>query len=389
MTELKRIIEEFREQIVGHRRELHKIPETAYNEEKTGDYVARQLHDLGLEVQTGVARTGVVGLMSTGRPGKTVLLRADMDALPIKEETGLPFASEHEGNMHACGHDGHMAMVLGAALVLDKVKDKINGNVKFLFQPAEESPGGAKPMIDEGVMDNPVVNYALGAHLWPALPEGTVGIKAGPLMAAMDRFELTVHGKGGHGAMPHLCVDSIDVAIQVVNALQRVVSRQINPLNPTVLTIGSFNGGTAFNIIPDSVEITGTTRTFDRDIWESWPERMGTIIKGVCDAMGARHELRFTQGYPPTINDGEMAVRIGEIAADIVGKERVVEPEMTMGGEDMSFFLERSKGCFVFLGIGRESGFPLHNSRFDYREDVLLTGVELHCRTILDLLGPC
>jgi amidohydrolase len=386
MMDLKQLVEKNRETIVNYRRTLHQIPETAYTEIKTSAFVAEQLQQMGLEVQTGIAKHGVVGFMPLGEAGKTVLLRADMDALPIGEETGLPFASTHSDAMHACGHDGHMAMVLGAALVMKELKKDLAGQVKFLFQPAEEGPGGAEPMIAEGVMDNPPVDYSLGAHLWPALPEGTVGVKSGPLMAAMDRFDLKIMGKGGHGAMPHMCVDSIDVAVQVVNALQRVVSRQMNPINPTVVTVGSFHGGTTFNIIPDMVVMSGTTRTFDRDIWRTWPELLDKIIGGVCDTMGATYELDFQPGYPPTVNNDEVAEMARRSAADVVGAANVVEPEATMGGEDMSFYLEKSKGCFVFLGVGRDGGLPLHNSRFDFNEDVLLSGVELHCRMIMDLL---
>jgi amidohydrolase len=390
MTDIKSLVAAQKAAIVDWRRTLHRIPETGYTEKKTSAFIAEQLSRFGLEVTTGIARFGVVGLMSGNAAGesngKTVLIRSDMDALPVKEETGLPFTSTHDGAMHACGHDGHMAMVLGTALVLNSLKEKISGQVKFLFQPAEEGPGGAKPMIEEGVMENPHVDYSIGGHLWPALPEGTVGVKEGPLMAAMDRFDLTISGKGGHGAMPHMCIDPIDTGVQVVNALQRIVSRRMNPLNPTVVTVGSFHGGSTFNIIPDTVKMSGTTRTFDRDIWQSWPERMETVVRGVCESMGATYELDYQQGYPPTINDAEMADMARRCAIQAVGEDKVVVPEATMGGEDMSFFLEASKGCYLFLGAGREGSAPLHNCRFDFNENVLLTGVETYCRMILELL---
>jgi amidohydrolase len=242
-------------------------------------------------------------------------------------------------------------------------------------------------MIEEGVMENPTVDYSLGAHVWPALPEGAIGVKAGPLMAAMDRFDLKVLGRGGHGAMPHQCVDALEVGVQVVAALQRLVSRKMNPLQPAVVTVGSFHAGTAFNVIPGEAEMCGTTRTFDRSVWESWPERMETVIRGVCASMGAEYEFTYAQGYPPLLNDPEMAELMARLAADVVGADRVREPEPTMGGEDMAFFFERSKGCFVFLGVGREGGYPIHNPRFDFDEGVLLTGVELYCRAALELLG--
>ncbi|MDJ0987389.1 MAG: amidohydrolase [Desulfobacterales bacterium] len=385
--DLKKDIRKTKDLVVKMRRDLHLIPETAYTEKKTADYVTRYLKTLDLEVHTGIAQYGVVGVLDTGRPGKTLLIRSDMDALPITEETGLDFASTHAGAMHACGHDGHMSMVLGAATVLCSIKDQLNGTIKFLFQPAEEGPGGAKPMIEQGVMENPTVDYAIGCHLWPHIAEGTIGVKAGPLMAAMDRFDLRIIGKGGHGAMPHLCVDALEVGTQVVNALQRIVSRQMNPLQPSVVTVGGFHSGTAFNVIPDEAEIFGTTRTFDRDIWNTWPERLDNIIGGVCQSMGATYELTYSQGYPPLINDADMAQVVAAAAAQAVGEENVMAPESTLGGEDMAFFLEKSKGCFFFLGVGREGGASIHTSRFDFNEDVLLVGIETYCRVALDLLG--
>jgi len=288
--------------------------------------------------------------------------------------------------MHACGHDAHMAMVLGAATILNKVKDTLNGNIKFLFQPAEEGPGGAKAMIEAGVMKNPRVDHSIGCHVWPAVPEGTIGVKAGALMAAMDRFDIRIVGKGGHGAMPHLCVDALEVGSQVVNALQRIASRQMDPLNPTVVTIGSFHAGTSFNVIPGEAELSGTTRTFERAIWNSWPERIEKIVRGVCQSMGADYELKYAQGYPPLFNDESMAEVVRRCAGEVVGEDQVIEPEPTMGGEDMAFYLEKSKGCFFFLGVGREGCAPLHNSKFDLNDEVLSIGVETYCRVALELL---
>ena len=387
MDEIKSLIKKHSEKIVQVRRDLHRIPEPAYTESKTAAYVADFLGRLGLAVKTGIARFGVVGVHRFSDSGKTLMLRSELDALPVAEETGLPFASIHQGAMHACGHDGHMAMVLGAATVLSELADPLSGRINFVFQPAEEGPGGAKPMIEEGIMDNPRVDYCLGCHLWPGIDEGRVGVKAGPLMAAMDRFDLTITGQGGHGAMPHLCVDALDVGTQIVNALQRIVSRQMNPLSPTVVTVGQFHSGTAFNIIPEVAHLSGTTRTFDPDIWKSWPERIDTVASGICKAMGASYELDYQPGYPVTVNDAWMAGEIRKIAQSVVGSEKVVDPEPTMGGEDMSFFLERSKGCFFFLGVGRDGGAPLHNPRFEFNEDILLTGVEIYCRAAVKLLG--
>jgi amidohydrolase len=387
MIEMKELVKKQRDHIVGIRRQLHQIPEPAYTERKTSAAVADHLKRAGLEVRTGVAQYGVVGLLRTGKPGPTLMIRADMDALPVTEQTGLSFSSTHAGAMHACGHDAHMAMVLGSALILSQMKDSLKGNIKFIFQPAEEGPGGAKPMIDEGVMENPTVDYAVGCHLWPGSPEGTIGVKAGTIMAAMNRFDIRILGSQGHGAMPHLCVDALEVGTQVVNALQRIVSRHMNPLKPTVVSIGAFHAGKAFNIIPGEAELSGTTRTFDLEVWNSWESRMKKILQGVCDSMGARFELHFEFGYPPTINDGFMADLVRRCAEAIVGSGRVFEPEPTMGGEDMSYYLQRAKGCFFFLGVGRPGGAPLHNAKFDFNEDMLLLGVETYCRIAHELLA--
>jgi amidohydrolase len=384
--DLKQIVGGEKARIIGMRRELHRIPEIGFAVGETAAYVARFLRAEGFLVQTGIAQTGVVGLLDTGIPGPCLVIRADMDGLPIREETGLPFVSTHENAMHACGHDGHMAMALGAARVLNRLKHDLRGTVKFLFQPAEEGPGGAKPMIDAGVMEDPTVDYAVGCHLWPGIPQGDIGIRAGPFMAAMARFGIIIKGKGGHAGMPHQCVDALDTGVQVINALHRIVSRQIDPLMPTVVTVGSFHAGTAFNVIPGEAEIWGTTRTFDRETWKSWPDRIETIVSGVCRSMGADYEVTCDNGFPPLVNDASMAQMVRECAGDVVGPSHVVAPDPTMGGEDMAFYLERSKGCFFFLGTGYEGCPPLHSPRFVFNEDVLPLGVETFCRIALRLL---
>jgi len=336
--------------IIQSRHDLHRIPETAYNEEKTAQYLSDKLKGLGLDVETGIADHGIVALMKTNKPGPTVLFRADMDALPLSEATGLPFASTHEGVMHACGHDAHMAMVLGTAKVLKELQTGFGGNIKFLFQPAEEGPGGAKPMIEAGVMQNPTVDYAFGCHVWPDIPEGRVGVVPGPFMAAMDRFDLKIIGKGGHGAMPHECVDALEVGTQVVNALQRMVSRQSHPLEPTVVTVGSFHAGTAFNIIPGEATLCGTTRTFSDSVWEHWEENMRKIISNVCASMGADYEMTYTQGYPVTVNDADMADLVKKCAAGVVGPENIVTPRRTMGGGGFFIFPAGSPGRLLCPG---------------------------------------
>lgn len=385
--DIKDIVKKHLPDVIRHRRSLHRIPEVALNEKKTAAYVAQKLRELSLDVRTEIAGYGVMGFLDTGRSGANLLIRADMDALPITENTGLPFASTHEGMMHACGHDAHMAMVLGAAKLLCNLSDNLSGTIRFVFQPAEEGPGGALPMIEGGVMDDPKVDYAVGCHVWPYIPQGTVGVREGVLMAAMDRFDLTIIGKGGHGAMPHQCVDALEVGCQVIGALQRITSRQMNPLTPTVVTVGSFHAGQAFNIIPDTAKMKGTTRTFDLKIWDSWPQRLEKIIKGICDAMDARYEFTFNKGFPPVINNASMTDVVRHCAETTVGKSKVLEPDPSMGGEDMAYYLERSNGCFYFLGAGREDGIPIHNAKFDFNEDILAIGVEIFCRTAMNLLG--
>ena len=279
-----------------------------------------------------------------------------------------------------------MAMVLGAATVFNTLKDEISGNIKFLFQPAEEGPGGAEPMIKAGVMESPKVDYSIGCHVWPDIPEGTIGVRPGPFMAAMDRFDIKIKGKGGHGAMPHLSVDALEVGAQVVNALQRIVSRKMDPLEPTVVTIGTFHAGTAFNIIPAEAEMSGTTRTFNPDIWNSWEARIAKVVRGVCDSMGCDFELKFSKGYPVTINDASMAEIVRGCAAKVVGEDRVVVPRKTLGGEDFAYYLQRSQGCYFALGVGRDGAVPVHNPAFDFNEDVMLLGMETHCRIGLEVL---
>ena len=387
MEKLHQLVSEQKDRIIEIRRDLHQIPETAYTEKKTSAYVADYLNSLGLEVQTGIAQYGVVGLMKTDRPGPTLLIRADMDALPLMEDTGLDFASEHEGTMHACGHDAHMAMVLGAATVLNKIQNELKGNIKFLFQPAEEGPGGAKPMIEAGVMENPKVDYSIGCHVWPDIQEGTIGVRPGAFMAAMDRFDIKIKGKGGHGAMPHLCADALEVGTQVVNALQRITSRHMDPLQPTVVTVGTFHAGSAFNIIPAEAEMSGTTRTFDPEIWDSWESRLEKVVRGVCESMNVDFELKFSQGYPVTINDEAAVEIVRRCAQKVVGEDRVVVPQKVMGGEDFSYYLQQSQGCYFALGVGREGAAPIHNPKFDFNEDIMPLGMETHCQVGIELLS--
>ncbi len=387
MEDIKAIIAREIEAIAIVRQILHRIPERGFWEKKTARYIADYLRAIpGIEVSSGIAGTGVVGLLKSGRPGKTLLIRADMDGLPIHEETGLSFASIHDNMMHACGHDGHMAMVLMTAIILQKIQDRFSGNIKFVFQPAEEGPGGAKSMIECGILENPHVDYSVACHIWPDLPAGYLGIKSGVLMAAAGSFKITIKGRGGHGAMPHLCVDALDTAVQVANALQRFVNQKINPLSPSVITIGSLHGGTAPNIIPEKASLTGMLRTFNKRIWKDYPEMLKQVVNGVCDSMGASFTIEFSRGYPPLENNPDMVAVMKDTMGKVVAPERISEPDSTMGAEDMSYILEKTEGCYFFLGTGFDGCAPLHNAEFRYDESTLLLGVETFVRFALNLL---
>ncbi len=388
MENIKTRVAKEKSHITAIRQKLHKIPEKGFLEKKTARFVEEYLREIPeIEVSTDIAQTGIIGLLKGNKPGKTLLIRADMDGLPIHEQTGLSFTSTHENMMHACGHDGHMAMALVTASILAGMRDRFSGNIKFMFQPAEEGPGGAKPMIEAGILENPQVDYSVACHLWPGAPAGNLAIKSGVLMAAGSSFTIEITGKGGHGAMPHLCVDAIDTAVQVANGLQRVVNQKINPLSPSVITIGSLHGGSAPNIISEKASLTGTIRTFNKTIWRDYPKIFEQIISGVCDSMGASYTFDHTQGYPPLENDPDMVEIMKRCMEKVVAKDRIVEPESTMGAEDMAFVLERTKGCYFFVGSGFEGCAPLHNAEFRYDESVLLTGVESFVRFALDLLN--
>ena len=383
---------EIQESIVKWRRELHQIPEVGLETPKTAAYVTEQLRQMNIQYKTGVGGHGVVGLIQGGKPGKTMALRADMDGLAIVEETGLPFASTND-NMHACGHDAHTAMLLGAAKILQKNKEQLEGNVKLIFQPGEEGPGGAKPMIDAGVMEDPKVHAILGLHIGAIFKEikpGEVWVSYGNLMACLDRFFIKIKGKGCHGAMPDTGVDPITIAGQVVTALQTIISREVKPTNPGVLTIGRISGGRAYNIIPDFVEIEGTVRTTDQTEREKIAKRMEEIVAGISKGMRGDYELDYIFGYPPLVNDPEFTKEFVETAKKIIPPNEIIETKQpTMGGEDMAYFLEKVPGTFFFLGgANEEKGiiYPHHNSKFDVDEDVFWRGTALLAQGAIDWL---
>jgi len=371
------------EEMVATRRDLHAHPELAFEEQRTASLVAEKLRAIGLEPRTGIGRTGVLATVKGARAGKTVLLRADMDALPIHEENQIPYRSQTPGKMHACGHDCHTSVLLGIARRLARERESLRGSVKLCFQPAEETGGGAEAMIQDGVLDSPRPDAAFGIHVWQDLDLGQIGITAGPMMAAVDEFAVTVTGKGAHAAMPHLGVDPVVCLSHVVTALQTIASRGVSPLESVVVSVTQLKAGSAFNIIPESAWLNGTVRVFDETVWAGLPERFERIVRGVCDAFGCRAEIRYTRCNRPTVNDPAMAAVARAAAVDVVGEAHIVDGIRTMGGEDFSAFLKRVPGCFIAVGSrNRERGLTWvhHHPRFDVDEASLEIGAEVLLR---------
>ncbi|MEW8973830.1 MAG: M20 family metallopeptidase [Tissierellaceae bacterium] len=365
--------------IIDIRRKLHKIPELDDDLYETSKIVKKELDSMGIPYKI-VAKTGLVGVIEGELDGGTIGIRADMDALPIKEETGLPFASTN-GAMHACGHDAHTAILLGTAKVLSENRNKIRGNVKLLFQPAEESFGGADTMIKEGALEDPKVDRIIGLHVGSIMEgseEGKIAMKSGTLMAAVDIFKVKIVGKGAHAASPHLSVDPILIASEITISLQKIVSREINPLNPAVVTVAQIKGGSASNIIPEYAEIVGTVRTTDKDDRIFIQERIQNICKYVCKANNAEATIEYLNHFPMLVNDIEFTEGCMEVIGDLFGKEEVVElKNVTLGAEDMSYFLQEAKGTYFMLGTNnKDKGivYPAHHPKFNLDEDVLWKG---------------
>lgn len=368
-------------ELIADRRHLHQHPELAWHEEETAQYVTERLRALGLEVETGVGGTGVVGLLRGDQSGKTVLLRADMDALPIEEQNDVTYRSQNPGVMHACGHDAHTAMLLGAARLLSERRSEIPGMVKFVFQPAEEvPPGGAQAMIKAGVLESPRVDAAFGVHIGQDMPLGTVGVTTGPMNAASDRFEVTIAGQGGHAARPHLSVDPVVIASHCILGLQTLVSREVDPLEQVVVTIGALHAGTIANVIPETATLAGTVRTFNPDVRQYVAERLPTLIKDMAHAMRATADTRYDFGYPALVNDEAMTDLVREVARDVVGERGVVERQPSMGGEDMAYFLRQVPGSFFRIGSNnpdRSLTYGHHHPRFDIDEAALPVGTAM------------
>lgn len=389
---LKSDIDELVPDMVALRRDLHEHPELAFEEVRTSGIVAQRLRSLGLEVQTGVAKTGVVGLLRGGASkagAKTIAIRADMDALPIHEQNDIDYRSTIDGKMHACGHDGHTSIALAVADILSKRRDELTGNVKFVFQPAEEMIGGAEPMIKEGAMEG--VDGIIGLHLISDYPVGRVGVRSGSIFASADKFVVTIKGKGGHAAMPEASVDPIVIGAYIITALQTLISRETSPFSPAVITIGRMIAGTAFNIIPETAELQGTMRAFSKEHREKLVRRITEVASGVASAMGATCHIDFIDGCPPCVNDAAMTEVVHKAAVEAVGDGKVDDGDvvLTTGSDDMACFLNAVPGCYFIVGANnaaKGADYPHHHPHFNVDEDAMPVGVEVLTRAALEYL---
>lgn len=371
------------------RRDFHRHPELGFQEVRTAGIVSQELKRLGLEVRSGVARTGVVGLLEGGKPGPVVLVRFDMDALPIQEESEAEYASQNPGVMHACGHDGHTAIGLTVARLLSRRQKELAGSVKFVFQPAEEGLGGAEGMIAEGVLVNPKPDYAFALHLWNEKPVGWFGITPGPLMAASEVFQVRLIGKGGHGALPHLAVDPIIAASQMISALQTIVSRNISPLSSAAISVTSFHAGETFNVIPQWVELKGTIRTFESGVRQQVLKRFREIVAGVGEALGCQVEIELQMLTPAVVNHPQVARRVYEVGGRLFPDAALDNNFQTMVSEDMAYMMQDIPGCYFLVGSANsEKGLdaPHHHPRFDIDEEALPKAAALMSAVIASFL---
>ncbi|HTI04661.1 MAG TPA: amidohydrolase [Gemmatimonadales bacterium] len=374
-----------RASLIATRRDIHQHPELGFEETRTAALVAERLRALRYDVTPGIGRTGVVAVKRNAG-GRCILLRADMDALPVEEANVVPYRSKAPGKMHACGHDGHVAIGLEVARRLAPLE--LGGSVKFAFQPAEEASNGAQAMIGDGVLEAPKVDAALGIHLWNDLPVGAVGIMAGPVMASVDQFDVEILGRGGHAAAPHQTIDPVLIAAHVITGLQGLVSRRRDPLEDAVVSVTEVHAGRAFNVIPARADLRGTVRTFGGRFWEEAPRLLEETAQGIAGAFGAQANVTYRRLSGPLINDERLSALMHEVAAELVGPGNVRHGVRTMGGEDMAFFLERVPGCFAFVGSAPRSGTasPHHSPTFDIDEESLVIGAELLSRAAVAFL---
>lgn len=384
-------IAEFHAEMTEWRRELHRYPETAFEEERTSKFVADRLESFGLEVHRGIARTGVVGVLK-GRTdnGRAIALRADMDALDIQEANDLPYRSEIPGKMHACGHDGHTAMLLGAARYMSETRN-FDGTVHFIFQPAEENEGGGRVMVEEGLFERFPVEAVYGMHNRPGLEVGKIQMRPGPMMAGFDIFEITIEGYGTHAARPHQGIDPIVVQAQIVNALQTIASRTVDPTKSVVLSITQVHGGDTWNVIPAKVVLRGTVRAFEVGVQDQTETTMRRLCESIAAAHGARVEVRYERRYPPTVNDPDHVALCAAVAAEVVGKENVdTNAPQIMGSEDFSFMLNEKPGCYINIGngaFGEVGGTVVHNPRYDFNDAALPYGATFWAKLVEAVLS--
>ena len=373
----------------GLRRDFHQHPELGFKELRTANIIAKELSSLGMEVKTGIGVTGVVGLLEGKQPGPVVLLRFDMDALPVREETGAEYASINDGVMHACGHDGHVAIGLTVARILNDHRSALNGSVKLMFQPAEEGLGGAERMIADGVLDGPKPDVALALHVWNEKPVGWLGIVPGPVMAAADTFQIKIIGKGGHGASPNFTYDPIVAAAQIVNALQSIVSRNISPLQAAVVTVGSIHGGEAFNVIPSEVVMKGTLRSFEDAVRDRVVTRFGEIVDNVAHAMECEAKYEIKSITPAVVNHAEITARVQQVASRLFPTGELDYHSITMGSEDMAYVQQQIPGCYIFIGsANKDKGLNAshHSAKFDFDEVILPQAAGLMVASALEFL---
>ena len=391
--DILKLVKEKEERVIKIRRDLHQIPELELELPKTMEYISKVLDEIGVKYKKLLNGNAIVAQIDGEQEGKCIAIRADSDALPVVEETGLPFASTN-GNMHACGHDGHTAMALGACMILNENRDKLKGTVKIFFQPGEESPGGALPMIEEGCMENPKVDAVIGLHEGCLIPikYGKIGVKAGAIMASADVFEIYVKGKSSHAATPHLSADPIVVSSEIVLGLQKIVSREVNPISNAVLTIGIIQGGTAHNVIPETVYIKGTVRTLDEKVREFIAKRVEEIADGIAKTYGCTAETIYHYMYPVVMNDEKFTEFFIENTKEILGEDSVeIIKDPSMGGEDVAYFLQRAKGTYFMLSNPKmyndDTIYPHHHSKFDVEESLFYKGMSAVLATVFKYLS--
>ncbi len=387
MKKLDQEITEIKDELIRMRKDLHRTPEVGFKEYRTAEKVAGYMKDLGLEVQTGISGTGVVGLLKGGYGGQTIGIRACLDALAMDECSGVDYASENKGVFHGCGHDGNMTIALGAAKILSMYKDELKGNVKFIFQPAEEETGGAAALIKAGVLKSPDVDVIMHLHNWHGIREGVIGVKAGPVLASSDVFHLEIIGRPGHGAWPHLTVDPVVVAAEVISAIQRIISREIDPIKPALITIGKIHGGTAVNIISEKATIEGTVRAYHQEVRDFIAGRLEEVVNGITQSARAMYKLTYNKIMPPANNDPQLTAKVSRILEDSFEPGMITDNiPSEMGCEEFALFQQEIPGLFLFLGKDKQGEpiVPIHDPKYIFSDETLTIGVKALCEIVLN-----